>query len=127
MNLSDKIKLLRVAKNISKSEMSRILNIDPSNYGRYEKIGHNWTILQVEKVADALGLSVVDILTGEEVIEKPVEKNKANELTLRDQFALAALPGIITKYGITPIVGQWAYQAADYMLEARAKQKGGGL
>lgn len=45
-------------------------------------------------------------------------------LTLRDQFAMAALPALIEKYGRTPLTATWTYEVADLMLEAR-KVKGG--
>lgn len=122
MSLSDKIKVLRELKNISKAEMSRILDLDPSNYNRYEKTGRDWTISQIEKIASALGVSVVELLTGEEVREEAVKKNKPDELTLRDYFAAAAIPAIINKYGKVPLSAKWAYEVADDMMAAR---KGG--
>jgi transcriptional regulator with XRE-family HTH domain len=64
-NLTQRIIRLREARNVSKAEMSRVLELDPSNYSKYEKTGRDWTINQLEKIADALGLSVVELLTGE--------------------------------------------------------------
>lgn len=46
-------------------------------------------------------------------------------LTLRDQFAMAALPALIKKYGKVPMSAKWAYEVADDMLEARTKKEGG--
>lgn len=47
------------------------------------------------------------------------------KLTLRDQFAMAALTGLM--YGTGPssfgISAKWAYQVADAMLEARKEKK----
>ncbi len=46
-------------------------------------------------------------------------------ITLRDQFAMAALPALISKYGKVPMSAKWAYEVADDMLEARKKKEGG--
>lgn len=120
MNVTDNIKAIREAKKISQAYVASALNMERANYYRLEHRGNKLTIEQLSAIAGALGVSVVELFTGEE----PLEKNKPDELTLRDQFALAALPAIITKYGMIPIVGQLAYQAADYMLEAHTKAKG---
>lgn len=40
-------------------------------------------------------------------------------LTLRDQFAIAALPALISSYGKTPFTMKIAYEVADEMLKAR--------
>lgn len=46
-------------------------------------------------------------------------------LTLRDQFAMAALPALIQTFGKTPLTMTIAYEVADLMLEARKKPKTG--
>ncbi|WP_157585410.1 hypothetical protein [Runella zeae] len=46
-------------------------------------------------------------------------------LTLRDQFAMAALPALINKYGKVPLSAKWAYEVADDMMAARSKKEGG--
>lgn len=52
-------------------------------------------------------------------------QNSVNSsLTLRDQFAIAALPACVEKFSIFPDTAVRAYQIADYMLAARA-EKGG--
>lgn len=79
--LTQRIISLRELKNISKAEMSRILDLDPSNYNKYEKIGRDWTINQIEKIAGALGVTVVELLTGE---EKPTQNDeRVSELEKR--------------------------------------------
>jgi hypothetical protein len=48
---------------------------------------------------------------------------KGQQLTLRDQFAMAALQGLITRYGNDDYsdlkLAEWSYEQADAMLKAR--------
>jgi len=44
---------------------------------------------------------------------------------LRDQFAMAALIGLFAATGDDARNAGWAYEHADWMLEARDKAKGG--
>jgi transcriptional regulator with XRE-family HTH domain len=62
MSLSDKIISIRMAKNISQSAIAKSMGIEPSNYPRLEKRGSKLTLEQVEKIAEALGVSVLELL-----------------------------------------------------------------
>jgi hypothetical protein len=44
-------------------------------------------------------------------------------LTLRDQFAMAALTGILANDNSLPLQAKRAYELADAMLEARKEKK----
>ena len=48
-------------------------------------------------------------------------------VTLRDQFAMAALPALINKYGKVPLSAKLAYEVADDMMAARSKKEGGEI
>lgn len=114
-NLTQRITTLREAKNISKAEMSRILELDPSNYSKYEKIGRDWTINQLEKIAGALGVSVVELLTGEpqtsenDELVKELEKTVENLKKGIDDFSISIdvyLDSLVMKQAISSRSGK---------------------
>ena len=87
MDISENIKKVREAKRISQSELARKLSIEPTNYPRIEKRGNGLTIKQIQEIADALGVSVGELLGGEakvetssEVVEKLERLEKENKL-----------------------------------------------
>lgn len=63
--ITEKIKKIREEKGISKAKMSEALEIDPSNYNKYEKNGKDWSITQIQKISSVLGISVIELLNGE--------------------------------------------------------------
>ncbi|WP_298358805.1 helix-turn-helix domain-containing protein [Runella sp.] len=65
MSLVQRIKEVREAKKLSQSEVANALNMERSNYHRLENRGEKLTIEQLESIAGALGVSVVELLTGE--------------------------------------------------------------
>lgn len=85
MSLSERIKAIRIAKKISQTEIANALNTEKSNYHRLENRGEKLTVEQVEAIAGALGVSVVELLTDEpqtvqdDVRVKELEK-RANQL-----------------------------------------------
>lgn len=62
MTLTDKIAALREEKGLSKAEMARRMGMVPSFYFKLEKRGNAISVEQLEKIAEALGVSVVGIL-----------------------------------------------------------------
>lgn len=64
MDITHNIKLIRESKKITQAEMSRILDLDPAAYFRMEKRGDKLTVEQLGRIAGALGVSVVELLTG---------------------------------------------------------------
>ena len=65
MDLSDKIKAIREAKNIKQIDVAKALELDPSYYFRLEKRGDKLTVDQLKSIAVVLGVSVMELLTGE--------------------------------------------------------------
>jgi len=65
MDLSDKIKAIREAKNIKQIDVAKALELDPSYYFRLEKRGDKLTVDQLKSIAVVLGVPVVELLTGE--------------------------------------------------------------
>ncbi|GAB4017745.1 hypothetical protein GCM10028808_50050 [Spirosoma migulaei] len=67
MDVTANIKAIRVAKGVSQAELSRRLELDTSSYHRIENRGNKLSIEQVEKIATALDVSFMELLTwGEE-------------------------------------------------------------
>lgn len=64
MDLSERIEQLREAKNIRKADMAKALEMDPSYYNKFEKRGNKLSIEQVEQIASTLGVSLVELITG---------------------------------------------------------------
>lgn len=87
MTLSEKIAQVRETKKITKADMAKVLEMDFSNYHRLENRGDKLTLEQVGKIAQALGVSVMELLTWGEVepqTQMSVDIAKENE-KLREQ------------------------------------------
>jgi len=93
MDLSERIHLIKKEKKIKSADIAKFLNMEHSNYTRLEKRGSKLTYEQIEKIAEALGVTVKYLLFGEdesidthkiELLEKEIEvlkgKNKYLEL-----------------------------------------------
>lgn len=74
MDLSDAIEHIRTAKKISKADMARALEMDSSYYVKFEKRGKKLSIEQLEAIAGALKVSVLQLLTWGEG-QEPVVSN----------------------------------------------------
>lgn len=66
MDISEKIAAIRESKKIKQSEIASKLGIDQPNYSRLEKRGEKLTIEQLTQIANALGVSMGEILEIEE-------------------------------------------------------------
>lgn len=62
MDLTKNIKAVREARGVKQADLARSLGIDPTNYPKLEKRGNRLTYEQLEKIAVALGVSVMEIL-----------------------------------------------------------------
>lgn len=65
MNISKRIASIREVKGFTQKQIADLLDMEQSNYSRLEGRGSKLTIEQLEKIASALGVSVVELLTGE--------------------------------------------------------------
>ena len=84
MSISENIQRIRQEKGIPQAKVAELIGMERTNYFRLEKRGNKLTIEQLEKIAGALGVSVVELLTGEvqkvedservKVLEKEVER-----------------------------------------------------
>jgi transcriptional regulator with XRE-family HTH domain len=80
MNLPERIRELRIAKRVTQIQVSDKLQIDRPNYARLEKRGKKLTVEQLEKIADALGVSFLDLLNPDATIESMTMGYKAPQL-----------------------------------------------
>ena len=89
MDLSANIKAIREAKRVKQLEIATALDIDPSNYAKLEKRGSKLTLEQLEKIAGALGVSVMELITGEAQTVQNDERVKELEILVNHWKELA--------------------------------------
>ena len=82
MGISERIKSIRENKRIKQVELANSLNLAPSYYSRLEKRGEKMTIEQIQSIADALGVSMGDIL-GLESKPTAIDAEKVKQLEKR--------------------------------------------
>ncbi|MFN8349433.1 MAG: helix-turn-helix transcriptional regulator [Spirosomataceae bacterium] len=90
MKVADNIKSIRKSKGITQVEIAEKLGIGQSNYTYLENRGEKLTIEQLESIAGALGVSVVELLTGEpqKVQEDERVEELENKLRLQERLLL---------------------------------------
>lgn len=84
MKVSDNIKSIRKSKGITQIDMADKLGIGQSNYTYLENRGEKLTIEQLGAIAGALGVSVVELITGEPQKERDNERVKELEKDVND-------------------------------------------
>ncbi len=74
MELAKRIRAIREARNLSQAEVAYKIDISPSAYGQIERRAAKSTFETLEKIAKAIGVSVMFLVD----IKNPeiVEKNK---------------------------------------------------
>lgn len=88
MDISAAIESIRQMKRISKADMSKALDMDFSQYSRQEKKGAKLTVEQVEKIANALGVTMIELLTwGEERITSGNAESESQLNHLKNRVA----------------------------------------
>ncbi len=66
MSISENIQRLRQERGIPQAKVAELIGMERTNYFRLEKRGNKLTIEQLEKIAGALGVSVIELITGEQ-------------------------------------------------------------
>lgn len=80
MDTSKRIASIREAKGFTQKQIADLLDMEQSNYSRLEGRGNKLTIEQLEKIAVALGISMVELLRGQtESEEIEALKRKTDE------------------------------------------------
>ncbi|PWK28958.1 helix-turn-helix protein [Arcicella aurantiaca] len=62
MNIENRIKQIRESKRIKQIEIADALNMDNSQYAKLEKRGKKLSLEQIELIANALGVSVTELI-----------------------------------------------------------------
>ncbi len=83
MNIETRIKEIRESKRIKLAEVAAVLEIDVSNYAKMEKRGNKLSIEQLEKISEALGVSVIELMTG-----KPQNSETSNKVLVKENEEL---------------------------------------
>jgi transcriptional regulator with XRE-family HTH domain len=84
MEISKNILLARQKKSISQLKMAELLNIEQSNYSRFERRGEKLTVEQLKQIADALGVGIGELLGIEAAkSNQPEKEQKIKELESR--------------------------------------------
>lgn len=84
MDITHNIKSIRESKKVTQAEMARKLDLDPAAYFRIEKRGDKLSVEQLQKIALALGVSVIELLTGEPQAVQESERVKELEKNIKD-------------------------------------------
>lgn len=82
MSLSKRISDLRQKKGFKQSEMAALVDLSQSSYSRIENNPETLTLEQLEKLAKALDVSVIELITGEppKIDDGEREKKLENEI-----------------------------------------------
>ena len=82
MNIEIKIKEIRESKRIRQIEVADALDMDNSQYAKIEKRGKKLSLEQIEKIAGALGVSVIELLglDSSQVVEQVDNSDKDREI-----------------------------------------------
>jgi transcriptional regulator with XRE-family HTH domain len=83
MNIGERIKLFRSNKNLSQKEVAVSIGIDQAQYSRIESGKVEPTLSSLEKIANALGITVAELFSQ----ERPADVNSYDK-TLVDRLRL---------------------------------------
>ena len=87
MDISGKIKKIRVAKNLSQKQLAMSIGMDQGQYSKVENGKTEPTLSSLEKIADALEIHISELFNPEEPIEiNTYDKSIVERLRLLDQL-----------------------------------------
>lgn len=69
MNIGEKIKTVREAKNLSQKEISNMVQMDQSQYSKIENGKTDPTTNTLEKIAKALGIELSDLFISDKIFK----------------------------------------------------------
>lgn len=86
MNLSEKIRYLRIQKGMTQAELAEKLNTTKQTIGKYEnQVVTNLPLNRIQELADALDTTPAYLMGWGE--EKPADASSANELHLPENLS----------------------------------------
>ena len=77
MNIGEKIKKVREAKGLSQKEVALTLSMNPSQYSKIENGKVDPQFSSIEKIANALGVNLADMLNSDNVFSDIDSLNKS--------------------------------------------------
>ena len=88
MNIGEKIKKIREAKGLSQKEVALTLSMNPSQYSKIENGKVDPQCSSIEKIANALGISLSDIFTEESNLDNinSIDKSIIEKVQLIEQL-----------------------------------------
>jgi transcriptional regulator with XRE-family HTH domain len=87
MNIAEKIKHFRTVKNLSQKELATSIGMDQAQYSRMESGKVEPTVSSLEKIADALDVSVAELFSEEQLTNiNSYDKNVVERLRLLDEL-----------------------------------------
>ncbi len=88
MNTGERIKKIREAKGLSQKEVALNLSMNPSQYSKIENGKVDPQCSSIEKIANALGVSLADIFTQENSLENinSIDKSIIEKVQLIEQL-----------------------------------------
>lgn len=90
MNLSEKIRYLRIQKGMTQAELAEKLNTTKQTIGKYEnQVVTNLPLNRIQELADALDTTPAYLMGWGE--EKPADASSADELTETQKYAFDML------------------------------------
>lgn len=85
MDLSERIKSIRLDKGLKQSDLAKALSIEQSNYNRFERRGSRLTLEQIEKIADALRVPVAELLGFHNISDNQYVKELEDKINSLEQ------------------------------------------
>ncbi|NQZ76833.1 MAG: helix-turn-helix domain-containing protein [Ekhidna sp.] len=88
MNVGEKIKTVREAKGLSQKQVALSINMDPSQYSKIEKSKTDPSVSTLEKIADALSVSLPELFQSDEIFKDidSADKTIMEKLRLIEQL-----------------------------------------
>jgi len=107
IQIKDRIRKIRVDKDISQSDFAKMLNLSQGAYSSLEKGNTELSIDKVNKIASALGVSVQYLLFGDEQSsQSDSEKDKKiRELESKEYLLISAINSILESFASSMLLG----------------------
>ena len=88
MNIGEKIRSTRTAKGLSQKEVALALQMDQSQYSKIENGKTDPYFSTIEKIADALGVGLAELLTSQAVLQdiNLYDKSLVEKVQLMEQL-----------------------------------------
>lgn len=94
-SFGERLRELRIKKNITQQELANLVNVDRSTVSKWERDQSIPTILDAEKIAEALGISVYDLIESRSE-EKTSPETKPEPVTDYMIFFLLCVISVIS-------------------------------